>query len=127
RRTSACTACPSIRRNSIRRNICGMRFARRNFRTGCFQTWPGWCEPWKRACHGWLRIETGCEASVHGLGLLVSTCTRTRIRASTGHGWTRISRLVRQDGVEAMVMADPVNLDLHLISDLVAQQGLGDR
>ena len=59
-------------RNSIRRNICGMSFVKKNFRTGCFQTWPGWCEPWKPACHGWRRIEIGCGASVHGLGLLVS-------------------------------------------------------
>ena len=41
---------------------------RRNFRTGCFQTCPGWCEPWKRACHGWLRITIECGASAPGLG-----------------------------------------------------------
>ena len=36
------------------------------------QAKPGRCEPWKRACHGWLRTKTGCGASVHGPGLLVS-------------------------------------------------------
>ena len=34
-----CTACRDIRRNSIPRNMCGMRFGRRNFRIGCFPTW----------------------------------------------------------------------------------------
>jgi hypothetical protein len=43
----------------------------KEFPNWVFQTEPGWCEPWKRACHGWLRTKTGCGASVHGPGLLV--------------------------------------------------------
>ena len=60
RRISAYTACRVIHHNSIPRNICGMSCGKRNFRTGCSQICPGWCEPWPPACHGWLRIEIAC-------------------------------------------------------------------
>ena len=41
---------------------------KRNFPTRCFQTWPGWCEPWKQACHSWRQTRIACAASAPGLG-----------------------------------------------------------
>jgi hypothetical protein len=43
-----------------------------------------------------------------------------------GGSWSA-RRLVRLNGIDAVVVADAVHFDLHLIPDLVAQQGLGDR
>jgi hypothetical protein len=44
-----------------------------------------------------------------------------------GRGSWSASRLISLDRVDAMMVPDCVNLDLHLVPDLVAKQGLGDR
>ena len=80
RRTSAGPVCLVRRPNLIRRNMGGMSFGRRHFRTGRFRTGPGWREPWRWVGHGWRWIEIAWGASALGLGWLGSTGKRFGIR-----------------------------------------------